>query len=229
MSDRPLSILVGCERSGVVRDAFAALGYRAASCDLAPSQTPGEHFEEDLLTILRRERDNFDALIVHPPCTYLSSSGLHWNTRRAGRGELTDKALAFVREILAIWGDKPYCLENPVGRIGTAIRPSDQSIQPHQFGHDASKRTCLWLSGLPKLRPTEFVPGRVVVWNEKVVTRWANQTDGGQNRLGPSDDRADERSRTYEGIARAMADQWGPYLLAAAARRAEYLETALRG
>jgi hypothetical protein len=148
--------------------------------------------------------DDWDLMIAHPPCTYLCSSGLHWNKRIPGRDALTQEALAFVAKLLH--ADIPrIALENPVGRIGTAFRPADQIIQPHQFGHDASKQTALWLKGLPKLESTKNIEPRVI--NGK--KRWANQTDSEQNKLAPSADRWKIRSTTYLGIANAMADQWG--------------------
>ena len=147
-------------------------------------------------------------MIAHPDCTYLCSSGLHWNGRVSGRAEKTEEALVFVQFLM----DAPIpkiALENPQGCIGTRIRKSDQVIHPHQFGEDASKTTHLWLKGLPPLKPTCRVPGRVVTHNGKQVERWSNQTDSGQNRLGPSEDRWKERARTYMGWALAMAMQWG--------------------
>lgn len=146
----------------------------------------------------------WDLMIAHPPCIYLCSSGLHWNKRRPEREKLTEEALDFVRLFFDSSIEK-VCIENPIGRIGTAIRKADQVIQPYQYGHDASKRTALWLKNLPLLQPTALVLPRMV--NGKL--RWANQTDSGQNRLPPSDHRSMDRSRTYEGIAKAMADQWG--------------------
>jgi len=146
----------------------------------------------------------WDLMIAFPPCTYLCSSGLHWNTRRPGRAQKTAEALDFVRALL----DAPIhriALENPIGCISTQIRPPDQIIQPHEFGHDASKRTCLWLKNLPSLVATARVEPRIVNGRP----RWGNQTDSGQNKLTPSDDRWKKRSATYEGIAAAMADQWG--------------------
>ncbi len=144
-------------------------------------------------------------MIAHPPCTYLSVSGIHWNKRRPERAAETEKALDFVRQLL----EAPIpriAIENPVGVISTAIRKPDQYIQPYQFGHNASKKTGLWLKNLPLLRPTAVVePDRVVEGRP----RWGNQTDSGQNRLGPSEDRWALRSETYSGIAEAMADQWG--------------------
>lgn len=170
-----------------------------------PSETPGSHYAGNVLDILS---DGWDMMVAHPPCTYLCSSGLHWNKRRIGRAQLTEDALFFVRTLMSAPIDR-IAIENPVGCISTRIRPYDQLIQPYEFGDDASKRTCLWLKGLPKLTPTLRVPGRIVAHNGKLVERWANQTDGGQNKLGPSENRGRERSRTYAGIANAIAAQWG--------------------
>jgi len=199
-----MRVLVACESSGVVREAFRSRGHDAWSCDLLPSDIPsGRHFETDVLTLLQGQ-DDWDLMVAHPPCTFLCSSGLHWNTRRPERAAQTAKALAFAQTLL----DAPIkriALENPVGRIGTAIRPADQTIHPWQFGDDASKTTCLWLKGLPVLTPTSLVAPRMVNGRK----RWANQTDSGQNRLGPSADRWKLRAQTYPGIAAAMADQWG--------------------
>jgi hypothetical protein len=199
-----MRVLIGCERSGVVRRAFEAAGHDAWSCDLEPAEDGAlEHFEWPLLSVLQL-RGPWDLLIAHPPCTYLARSGLHWNRRVPGRADQTEEALAFVRAILEC-GVPRICIENPPGRIGTAIRPADQYIQPHQFGHDAAKMTGLWLVGLRPLVATgPLILGRLVGG----LRRWANQTDSGQNRLGPSAGRAMERARTYEGIARAMADQF---------------------
>lgn len=142
-------------------------------------------------------------MIAHPPCTYLTVSGLHWNKRNPERAALTEEALDFVRLLL----DAPIkhiALENPIGCISSRIRPPDQIIQPYQFGEDASKATCLWLKNLPPLQHTKYVEPRIVDGKK----RWSNQTDSGQNRLGPSPDRWKIRSKTYQGIADAMADQW---------------------
>lgn len=199
-----MRVLVACEYSGRVRDAFSARGHDAWSCDLLPSDRGGQHFEEDIRDVLSSPTLTWDLMIAHPDCTYLCSSGLHWNKRRPDRQEKTDAALEFVRFLL----DQPIpkiALENPVGCIGTKIRPADQIIQPWQFGEDASKGTCLWLKNLPPLSPTKIVEPRIVGGKR----RWANQTDSGQNRLGPSDDRWKLRAITYEGIAAAMAEQWG--------------------
>ena len=196
-----MRVLVACEYSGRVRDAFAARGHDAMSCDLLPTDQPGKHYQGDIFDVID---DGWDLMIAHPPCTYLCSSGLHWNKRIDGRQALTDEALEFVRRLL----DAPVhriALENPIGCISSQIRKPDQTIQPYQFGHDASKSTCLWLKNLPLLTPTELIAPRIVAGKR----RWANQTDSGQNRLPPSADRWKIRSETYQGIAAAMAAQWG--------------------
>ena len=170
------------------------------SCDLLPTESDGPHYQGDVMDVLCEE---WDMMIAHPPCTYLSVSGIHWNNR--GRGwEETRKALNFVRLLMAAPIPR-IAVENPISIISSWIRKPDQIIHPHQFGHDASKKTCLWLKNLPKLRPTENVPPRIV--NGK--PRWANQTDSGQNTLAPSDDRWKLRSTTYPRIADAFAKQWG--------------------
>lgn len=196
-----MRVLVACEYSGVVRDAFIRAGHYAASCDLLPSESPlGDHYQCDVMDIIDH---GWDLMIAHPPCTYLCSSGLHWNKRRPDRARKTEEALDFVRQLL----DAPIeriALENPIGCISTRIKKPDQTIQPWQFGHDASKATCLWLKGLPPLVPTDQVPPRLVNGRK----RWGNQTDSGQNKLPPSADRWKIRSETYQGIADAMAKQW---------------------
>ncbi|MEC8917798.1 MAG: hypothetical protein VX796_09285 [Pseudomonadota bacterium] len=209
-----MKVLVACEYSGVVRDAFLRRGYFAMSCDLLPTESPGPHYEGDVRDVLGY---GWDLMIAHPDCTYLCSSGLHWNKRVPGREEKTLAALDFVRLLMSA-PIKRKAIENPVGRIGSAIRPASQYIQPYEYGHDASKRTCLWLEGLPPLVATSHVPGRVVGYraNGKPIERWSNQTDSGQNRLSPSADRWKERARTYEGWADAMAEQWGPIVWAEA-------------
>lgn len=190
-----MRVLIACEYSGRVRDAFRRHGHDAVSCDLLPTEVPGPHYEGDVFDIIH---DGWDLMIAHPPCTYLAVSGLHWNTRVPGRSKKTEEALVFVRKLL----DAPIpriAVENPVSCISTRIRKPDQIVQPYWFGEDASKKTCLWLKGLPLLVPT----------NELVKDRYANQTPSGQNKLGPSPDRWKDRSRTYVGVAEAMASQWG--------------------
>jgi hypothetical protein len=196
-----MKILVACEYSGTVRDAFIAAGHDAMSCDLLPTDQPGPHYEGDVTDIIN---DGWDLMVAHPPCTYLSVSNMHWTARGLRDPQLTEDALAFVQLLL----DAPIeriALENPISVISSRIRKPDQIINPWQFGHDASKKTCLWLKNLPPLVPTEIIAPRIVDGKK----RWANQTDSGQNRLPPSDDRWKIRSETYAGIARAMAEQWG--------------------
>lgn len=190
-----MRVLVACEFSGVVRSAFARLGHDAWSCDLEPAEDGGPHIRGDVRTVLG---DGWDLMVAHPPCTYLAVSGARW---WPGRRVEQAEALSFVRELLGC-GVPRICLENPVGLISTAIRKPDQIIQPWQFGHPESKKTCLWLKRLPLLRPTG-------VLERPASGRWANQTPSGQNRLGPGPRRAQERARTYAGVAAAMAEQWG--------------------
>lgn len=193
-----MSILVACEFSGVVREAFRSRGHDAWSCDLLDAEDGSSfHIKGNVLDVLE---DGWDLMIAHPPCTYLCGSGLHWNKRRPGREAQTEEAMRFVLDLMGC--DIPrIALENPVGRISTAYRKPDQIIQPWMFGHPESKATCLWLKGLPKLEPTAVLT--------KVGKYWSNQTPTGQNKLGPSPDRWKLRSITYHGIANAMADQWG--------------------
>jgi len=194
-------VLVACEYSGTVRDAFIRAGHDAMSCDLLPTDAPGLHYQGDVMDVIG---DGFDLMVAHPPCTYLSVSGMHWTTRGLRDPQLTTDALAFVRLLM----DAPIpriAIENPVSIISSQIRKPDQIIQPWMFGHDASKKTCLWLKGLSILTPTQTIAPRMV--NGK--PRYANQTDSGQNRLAPSANRWKIRSETYSGIADAMANQWG--------------------
>jgi hypothetical protein len=193
-----MRVLIACEFSGTVRDAFIALGHDAVSCDLLPTEKPGPHIQGDVLPVLK---DGWDLMIAHPPCTHLSVSGARWFKDKQPEQAA---ALDFVRYLMEC--DIPQiAIENPVSIISSRIRKPDQIIQPYQFGHDASKKTCLWLKGLPILRPTKFINPRLVDGKN----RWANQTDSGQNKLGPSADRWALRSMTYPGIADAMAAQWG--------------------
>lgn len=213
-----MRVLVACECTGAVRDAFIAAGADAWSCDLKPTEAPGPHIQGDALKAIRW---GWDLMICHPECRYLSSSGLFRNIGNPERQRKTEEALAFA---MALWeAPIPFiAMENPVGRLGTTIGRAQQTVQPYQFGHDASKRTCLWLKGLPPLGidPADRVPGRLVAkidgkWQAyagvgKPVERWENQTDSGQNRLPPSADRSAKRAATYVNIAAAMARDWIP-------------------
>ena len=211
INNRKMKVLVACEYSGRVRDAFIKRGHDAMSCDLLPTTSSGPHYQGDVRDIFHEQ---WDLLIAHPPCTYLCSSGLHWNTRRPERKILTEQAVEFAR--IFIDGTETQhiplkAVENPIGCLSKLVRPPDQIIQPNWFGDDASKSTCLWLQGLLPLKPTQPCYPRLVFNNGKWAMRWANQTDSGQNNLPPSDDRWALRSETYPGIADAMAEQWGLY------------------
>jgi len=190
-----MKVLVACEFSGVVRDAFTARGHMAWSCDLLRTESFGRHYTGDVRDILD---DRWDLMIAHPPCTHLAVSGARWFK---GKEREQAEALEFVQLLM----DAPIpriCIENPVSIISTRIRKPDQIIQPWMFGHPESKKTCLWLKGLPPLESTNIL-------DLPESGRWENQTPGGQNRLGPSADRWKKRSVTYQGIADAMAEQWG--------------------
>jgi hypothetical protein len=205
-----MRVLIACEFSGRVRDAFTARGHDAWSCDLLPSETPGQHIQADhdlhLFDIV--ESGKWDLLIAHPPCTYLCNSGVlrlyHGKTRNVERWELMRRAADFFKALLSSPVPK-IAVENPVMH-GHAVRligeKHSQTVQPYQFGHAESKRTCFWLRNLPLLRPTN-------VLSKPARGYWDNQTPSGQNRLSPGPRRAADRARTYAGIAAAMAEQWG--------------------
>lgn len=181
-----MKVLVACEFSGIVRDSFAARGHVAYSCDLLSSERPGRHFQCDVRYILDA---GWDLMVAHPPCTYLAVSGARWfKDRRDAQKE----ALEFVQTLLHAPIER-IALENPISVISTHIRKPDQIIQPWMFGHGETKATCLWLKNLPKLIPTTIVEGRL------------NRV----HREPPTKDRWKSRSRTYSGIALAMAAQWG--------------------
>lgn len=201
-----MSVLVACEFSGIVRDAFQDVGHLAVSCDFLPTESKrnqftvpvGFHYERDVLEILDH---GWDLMIAHPPCTYICNSGVSWLHRQEGRWEKMRLGAIFFKKLL----DAPIpriCVENPVMHkyaVEIIGRRQDQSIQPWQFGHDASKRTCLWLKNLPLLVETDVIRKK----------RYANQTPSGRCNLGPSPDRWKKRSRFYTGVAAAMAEQWG--------------------
>lgn len=179
-----MRVLVACERFGIVRDAFASRGCDAWSCDIEPAK--GRHYNCDVREILQ---DGWDLMVAHPPCTDLAVSGARWF---AGKGKARQiSALRFVWELLCAPIPR-IAVENPVSVISSHIRKPDQIIQPWQFGHGETKATCLWLKNLPLLRPTNIVDGR----------------DSRIHNMPPSPDRPALRSKTYSGIAEAMADQW---------------------
>ena len=183
-----MRVLIACEFSGRVRDAFIAKGHDAMSCDLLPSETPGPHYQGDVLNILD---DGWDLMIAHPPCTHLSVSGAKWFAEKRADGR-QQKAVVFFME-LANANIPKIAVENPISIMSTAWRKPDQIIQPWMFGHGETKSTCLWLKELPKLQPTNIVQGR----------------EQRLHRLPPSPDRWKLRSVTFQGIADAMAEQWG--------------------
>lgn len=209
-----MRVLVACEYSGRVRRAFAARGHEAYSCDLLPADDGSYfHFQQPLETVLEWP---WDMIIAHPPCTYLTNSaewaykdGPYHQKVKPGtlvgedRRQARRDAVAF---FMQIWEtDCPkICIENPVGFMSSLIKPT-QYIQPYEYGEDASKKTCLWLKGLPPLQPTKYVEPRYV----EGKPRWGNQTDSGQNKMTPSDSRGHDRSLTPQGWADAMAAQWG--------------------
>ena len=195
-----MRVLVACEYSGTVRDAFIAAGHEAMSCDLLGTDAPGPHYQGDVRDVLDYP---WDLMIAHPPCTHLSVSGSRHFDRKRLQGLQQSAASFFL--MLSKAPIHRIAIENPVCVMSTLWRKPDQTIQPYHFGHDASKATCLWLKNLPPLRPTGFVEPRMVDGRP----RWANQTDSGQNNLSPSEDRWKIRSETFSGIAQAMADQWG--------------------
>lgn len=216
---------MACEYSGRVRDAFIARGHDAVSCDLLPTDVPGPHYQGDVRDILG---EHWDLMVCHPPCTYLTCAaewaykdpdferypGVGYHQRLqpgtlfgAERRAAREEALKFI-ELLWNARIKRKCAENPNGVIRTRLpwMPKPQVIHPHMFGDNASKATCLFLDDLPPLVATDHVPPRITKDGKK---RWANQTDSGQNKLPPTEDRWKIRSETYPGIAAAMAEQWG--------------------
>lgn len=228
-----MRVLIACEFSGIVRDAFAARGHDAWSCDLLPTERPGQHIQGDVLNLFGC---NYDLIIAFPPCTHLSSSGARWFK---GKAREQHDAICFVRA-LSQFSTPMIAIENPIGVLSTQWRKPDQIIQPWMFGHDASKSTCLWLKSLPLLKPTHSVQRPAWIrcpdcddffcqrhgmqradcscpelddWSKRgddpYYKYYGNQTPSGQNKLGPSPERGKIRSITYPGIAEAMAEQWG--------------------
>jgi len=186
-----MRVLIAYEFSGIVRDAFIAQGHKAISCDLLPSERPGPHYQGNVFDLWQKE---FNLIIAHPPCTYLANSGVRWLYTKENRmHDMKESAKQF--RLLLQWPCKRIAIENPIPHkyaLEIIGRKYDQIIQPWMFGHGETKATCLWLKNLPKLKPTNIVSGRIGrVWREP-----------------PSKDRWKNRSRTYQGIADAMAEQW---------------------
>lgn len=181
-----MKILIACERSGVVREAFTRLGHEALSVDLEPSDLPGNHYQGSILDVIEQD---WDMMIAFPPCTHLCVSGARWFKNK--KQEQKEAIMFFLR--LAYCHIPKIAIENPIGIMSTAYRKPDQIIQPWQFGHGETKATCLWIKGLPLLKPTNIVQGR----------------EARIHKMAPSKDRSYQRAKTYQGIADAMADQWG--------------------
>ena len=230
-----MKILIGCEESQAVCRAFRKLGHEAYSCDLQECSggRPEWHLQIDVFEAIKLKK--WDMGIFFPDCTYLTCCA-EWcyndiQTKKIKPGTLTGEARREARDIAESFFmkftelDFPWCIENPVGIMSTRYRKPNQNIQPYNFGEDASKRTCLWLNGLPELKPTGYIEPRIVDGKP----RWDNQTDSGQNKLPPSEDRAKLRSKTYQGIADAMADQWSNHLAPIDVESADYERNATGG
>ena len=200
-----MRVLVACEYSGRVRDAFIRRGHEAMSCDLLPTEVPGPHYQGPVEDVLGK---GWDLMVAHPPCTDLAVSGSRHFTEKIADGRQA-AALDFVRLLMAAPIER-WCIENPVSVISSAIRPPDQIIQPWEYGHGEVKATCLWLHNLPRLKPSCCVEGR----EERV------------HRMSPGPDRWKERSRTFEGVAEAMGDQWGEHVLPLCAKQLDLLACA---
>ncbi|MEO9276945.1 MAG: DNA cytosine methyltransferase [Nitrososphaera sp.] len=186
-----LNVLVACEFSGTVREAFRKLGHNAWSCDLIDAEDGSTyHYKNDINEVLRKTKQEWDMLIAFPPCTYLCSSGARWFKYRQHE---QNEAIKFVNHLMNYPFIEKIAIENPVGVLSTKIRKPDQIIQPWMFGHGETKATCLWLKNLPKLKATNIVEGR----------------EARIHNMPPSKTRSMDRSRTYPGIAEAMAMQWG--------------------
>ena len=206
-----MKILIGMETSGKIREEFRTKGHDAVSCDILPSDDNSPHHHQcDIYDVLKT--NHWDIIIIHPECTKLCVSGNHVYAFGKIKHMQRISAIQYTQRLWSnclLWTEK-LCLENPVGVLKTHTNlPKPQYIQPYQFGHNASKKTGLFLHGLPKLKETKRIYGRIYLSNGKRYERWSNQTDSGQNKLAPPKDRWKLRSETYQGIAEAMASQWG--------------------
>jgi hypothetical protein len=234
-ADGKLRVLIGGERFGRIRDSFLSLGHDAMSCDFSDTVRPGPHYVGNWWDIIN---DGWDLAIFHPTCTNMANSGALnlFNNRKKNGGLNEDRWIALGRDAWEFWNllnnckIKHFCIENPImlgyAQIMIGQKPT-QTIQPYDFGADASKATCLWLNNLPNLQPTKRIPGRLVYHNGKMVERWANQTDSGQNREPPTTDpeiRRMRRSEFFPGVADAMADQWSRFVIASISDKKEGLD-----
>jgi len=216
-----MRVLVACEESQAVTKEFRRLGHEAFSCDIQECSGGHTewHYQQDVFEVAKL---GWDMIIAFPPCTHLAVSGSRYFAQKQADGR-QQEGIDFFLEFTKLNCEK-IVIENPVGIMSTQYRKPDQIIQPWQFGHDASKATCLWIKGLPLLRPTSIIEGELICCGIKLDDKygcpncegtkkakriWANQTPSGQNKLGPSPERAKLRSKTYPGIAKAMAEQWG--------------------
>lgn len=203
-----LRVLVACEYSGTVRDAFSALGHYAISCDLLPTDSPGNHHQGDIFEVID---DGFDLMVAHPPCTHLAVSGArHFHKKQKEQAE----ALDFVRRLMAA-NIRHIAIENPVSIISSKIRKPDQIIQPWMFGDPFQKTTCLWLKELPNLTPTKIVDkGAFHEWVDKKTGKKKRQAVWDMEAFKKGVDRGKVRSKTFQGIADAMAQQWSAHVVA---------------
>jgi hypothetical protein len=202
-----MKILVACEFSGIVRNAFVARGFDAWSCDLLPSEQPGNHLQCDVRDVLQH---GWDIIIAHPPCTYFANSGLHYLKSRPERKEQLHQSFQLLKDIWSAPVEN-ICIENPVGWLSTNWQRPTQIIQPYQFGHSELKTTCLWLRGLPNIKSTLLLQRPVP--KGKCIRKTGKHSGKSYNYYWRQGKSAHERSRTFSGIATAMAEQWGNYLM----------------
>lgn len=197
-----MRVLIACEYSGIVRNAFIKRGHYALSCDLLPTELPGPHHQGDVLNII--DADHWDLMIAHPPCTHLAVSGARWFKDKK---EEQIGAIKFFMALANAPIDK-ICIENPVCIMSTVWRKPDQIIQPYEYGHKAKKTTCLWLKNLPPLEPTDIVEPELVRYKKRNGSGYTTFSKDYMMQ-GPVKGRGKKRSKTYQGIADAMAEQWG--------------------
>jgi len=196
-----MKVLVACEFSGIVREAFKKQGHYAMSCDLLPTEQPGEHYQGDIFDVLY---DDWDMIIAHPPCTHLAVSGARWFPEKIKDGRQQEGINFFMK--FALCDCPKMAIENPIGIMSTKWRKPNQIIQPYWFGESVSKKTCLWLKGLPNLVPTNIVDEgeKIVYASGRSMPKWYADTYA-----LPKNERGKARSKTFQGIADAMAFQWG--------------------